>query len=107
MDIPAETPNTNITTLGDARIPSPVHKRVHGTNGFGFVSEADRVLIDVTVNRACKTLADGTLPPSYELAGPRERIYFDPSKLKCALVTCGGLCPGLNDIIRSIVLELH
>ncbi|MDO8941728.1 MAG: ATP-dependent 6-phosphofructokinase, partial [Desulfobacterales bacterium] len=50
---------------------------------------------------------DGTLPPSYELAGPRERIYFDPSKLKCALVTCGGLCPGLNDIIRSIVLELH
>ena len=59
------------------------------------------------MNRACKTLADGTLPPSYELAGPRERIYFDPSKLKCALVTCGGLCPGLNDIIRSIVLELH
>jgi 6-phosphofructokinase 1 len=107
MDMPAETPNTNITTLGNARIPSPVHKRVHGTNGFGFVSEEDRVLIDVTVNRACQTLADGTLPPSYELAGPRERIYFDPSKLKCALVTCGGLCPGLNDIIRSIVLELH
>jgi 6-phosphofructokinase 1 len=107
MDIPAETLNTNITTLGDARIPSPVHQRVHGTNGFGFVSEADRVLIDVTVNQACKPLADGTLPPSYELAGPRERIYFDPSKLKCALVTCGGLCPGLNDIIRSIVLELH
>ena len=107
MAMPAETPNTNITTLGDAQIPSPVHKRVHGANGFGFVSEADRVLIDVTVNRACKTLADGTLPPSYELAGPCERIYFDPSKLKCALVTCGGLCPGLNDIIRSIVLELH
>jgi 6-phosphofructokinase 1 len=107
MAMPAETPNTNITTLGDARIPAPVHKRVHGANRFGFVSEADRVLIDVTVNRACKTFADGTLPPSYELAGPRERIYFDPSKLKCALVTCGGLCPGLNDIIRSIVLELH
>jgi 6-phosphofructokinase 1 len=84
-----------------------VHKRVHGANGFAFVSEEDRVLIDVTVNQACKTLADGTRPPSYELAGPRERIYFDPSKLKCALVTCGGLCPGLNDIIRSIVLELH
>jgi 6-phosphofructokinase 1 len=46
-------------------------------------------------------------PPSYELAGPRKRIFFDPSKLKCALVTCGGLCPGLNDIIRSIVLQLH
>jgi 6-phosphofructokinase 1 len=41
------------------------------------------------------------------LAGAREKIYFDPSKLRCALVTCGGLCPGLNDIIRSIVLELY
>jgi 6-phosphofructokinase 1 len=42
-----------------------------------------------------------------ELAGPRKLIYFDPSKLRCALVTCGGLCPGLNDIIRSVVLELY
>ena len=45
--------------------------------------------------------------PSFERAGPRSRIYFDPSKLRCALVTCGGLCPGLNDIIRSLVLELY
>jgi 6-phosphofructokinase 1 len=41
------------------------------------------------------------------MAGPREKIYFDPSKVRCALVTCGGLCPGLNDIIRSIVLGLY
>jgi 6-phosphofructokinase 1 len=40
------------------------------------------------------------------MAGPRERIYFDPSKLKCGIVTCGGLCPGLNDVIRAIVLGL-
>jgi len=44
---------------------------------------------------------------SFEQAGPREKIYFDPSKLKCAIVTCGGLCPGLNDIIRAVVLELY
>ena len=41
-----------------------------------------------------------------ELAGPREKIYFDPSELKCGIVTCGGLCPGLNDVIRAIVLSL-
>jgi 6-phosphofructokinase 1 len=41
------------------------------------------------------------------MAGPRRRIYFDPSKLRCAVVTCGGLCPGLNGIIRSVVLELY
>jgi 6-phosphofructokinase 1 len=45
--------------------------------------------------------------PSFELAGPRQNIYFDPSKLKCAVVTCGGLCPGLNDIIRSVVFQLY
>jgi len=48
----------------------------------------------------------GELSPYLELAGPREKIYFDPSKLRCAIVTCGGLCPGLNDIVRAVVLEL-
>ncbi|MBW2218265.1 MAG: ATP-dependent 6-phosphofructokinase, partial [Deltaproteobacteria bacterium] len=46
-------------------------------------------------------------PPAFELAGPRSKIYFDPSKIRCGLVTCGGLCPGLNDIIRAVVLELY
>jgi 6-phosphofructokinase 1 len=41
-----------------------------------------------------------------EFAGPREKIYFDPSKLKCGIVTCGELCPGLNDVIRAIVMSL-
>jgi len=48
----------------------------------------------------------GIEPPRFEVAGPREKIYFDPSKLKCGVVTCGGLCPGLNDVIRAIVLGL-
>jgi len=99
--------DTRITTLGPPRVPSPVQRQGHGSNNVSFVSDADRILIDVTVNRACRQLADGIPPPSYEPAGPRKTIFFDPSKLKCALVTCGGLCPGLNDIIRSIVLELH
>jgi 6-phosphofructokinase 1 len=41
------------------------------------------------------------------MAGPREKIYFDPSKLKCGVVTCGGLCPGVNAVIRSIVMCLN
>ncbi len=45
-------------------------------------------------------------PPMFEVAGAREKIFFDPSELKCGIVTCGGLCPGLNDVIRSIVLTL-
>ena len=42
-----------------------------------------------------------------EAAGPREKLFFDPSQLACGIVTCGGLCPGVNDVIRSIVLSLH
>jgi len=42
-----------------------------------------------------------------EAAGPREKLFFDPSPLACGIVTCGGLCPGLNDVIRSIVLSLY
>lgn len=42
-----------------------------------------------------------------ELAGPREMLFFDPAKVAAGIVTCGGLCPGLNDVIRSIVLSLH
>ncbi|WP_028575090.1 ATP-dependent 6-phosphofructokinase [Desulfonatronovibrio hydrogenovorans] len=43
----------------------------------------------------------------FEEAGPRQKLYFDPSKTKCAIVTCGGLCPGINDVIRAIVMEAY
>lgn len=41
----------------------------------------------------------------FELAGPRRRLYFDPSRTRLAIATCGGLCPGINDVIRAIVME--
>ena len=43
----------------------------------------------------------------FERAGPRETLFFDPGKTKVAIVTCGGLCPGLNNVIRSVYLQLH
>ena len=52
-------------------------------------------------------LARGERPPEIEVAGPRERIFFDPARLGCGIVTCGGLCPGINDVIRAIVLSLQ
>ncbi|MFN9911462.1 MAG: 6-phosphofructokinase, partial [Pirellulaceae bacterium] len=44
--------------------------------------------------------------PGLEPAGARKKIYFDPSKTRAGIVTCGGLCPGLNDVIRALVVEL-
>jgi 6-phosphofructokinase 1 len=49
---------------------------------------------------------NGSEPPSFEPGGPRRQIFFDPSKIRAGIVTCGGLCPGLNDVIRGLVLEL-
>ncbi|MGD8291934.1 MAG: ATP-dependent 6-phosphofructokinase [Desulfobacterales bacterium] len=98
---------TKISTLGEAKVPSPVLKRIDGTEDVRFVSDDSQVLIEVDANRVTQLIRKEKPLPSFELAGPRRQIFFDPSKLKCALVTCGGLCPGLNDIIRSIVLELH
>ncbi len=40
-------------------------------------------------------------------SGAREDIYFDPKSVRAAVVTCGGLCPGLNDVVRGIVHTLH
>ena len=57
--------------------------------------------------RSGVTLMPAVQPPRFEAAGPREKIFFDPATLACGIVTCGGLCPGLNDVIRSIVLSLH
>ena len=98
--------DTTIPTLGVSKITSPIHKWENDSHSRSFVSDSNKVLLDVNLNNLVKMVEDGKEFPSFELAGPRSKIYFDPSKLRCALVTCGGLCPGLNDIIRAIVLEL-
>ena len=99
---------TDIPNLGESKIPSPVQNRAKsGSNRISFVTDDELVLIDVDAHSLAQQVQNGQTPPSFERAGPRSNIFFDPSKLRCALVTCGGLCPGLNDIIRSIVLELH
>ena len=99
---------TDIPKLGETKIPSPGQNRAKGgSNNISFVTDDELVLIDVDAHSLMQQVQNGQTPASFERAGPRSNIFFDPSKLRCALVTCGGLCPGLNDIIRSIVLELH
>ena len=89
-----------ISRLGECRIPSPM-------SGVQFVNEEAHVLYQGDLREIESYQKAGKRPPCFEMAGPREKIYFDPSKLKCGIVTCGGLCPGLNDVIRAIVLSLN
>jgi len=102
-----ETVETKIQTLGTAKIPSPLLDEKLGGIHQLFVSDDDRIMINIRHADIESMAAEGTPLPSFELAGPRRKVYFDASKLRCAIATCGGLCPGLNDIIRAIVLELH
>ena len=95
-----EAPNLEIEKLGTCNVMSPMQKGQ-------FVRDEDRVLYYGTLKEAKSCIDAGKPLPSFEMAGPREKIYFDPSKLKCGIVTCGGICPGLNDVIRAIVLSLH
>lgn len=65
---------------------------------------------DNTWVRHVVEVRDGSTPDEEFLflkAGPREKIFFNPSECRAAIVTCGGLAPGLNTVIRSIVVELH
>jgi len=89
-----------VATLGPCQYPSPVEGR-----GLPFVDDRNRVLI-ASETQELEPYLGGPLP-SFERAGPRRRIYFNPDGLTCGIVTCGGLCPGLNDVIRSIVMTLY
>ncbi len=96
-----------VARLGEARFESPLHGRAER-----FVDEAARVLVpsDLRQWRASSVAGpegDCAQPPTFEPAGPRRRLFFDPAQLSCGVVTCGGLCPGLNDVIRALVLTLH
>ena len=99
--------DTTIDSLGEPRITSPILKELLGADERIFKNETEKVLVQLHPDKIVEMIKAGKTPAAFEQAGPRKKIYFDPSKLKCAVTTCGGLCPGLNNIIRSIVLELH
>lgn len=100
-------PDLSIKTLGPARIESPLAVLLDARQTTEhYVDEDDRVLLDDTVRLVrARGGAIGELP-SFEPAGPRRKIFFDPAKARAGIVTCGGLCPGLNDVIRSLVRNL-
>jgi 6-phosphofructokinase 1 len=95
---------TTIQSLGECSVRSPLQRL--GPLGIQFKTDKDRVLFDHSLAETVQTFAKGEQPVSFELAGPREQIFFEPSRLAAGIVTCGGLCPGLNDVIRGIVVEL-
>ena len=91
-----------VTRLGEAKIQSPIaYSKVRGDDIANYVNDNEYVLSDVTVESPPVTRSYGA-EQLLEVAGPRQMIYFAPGHVRAGIVTCGGLCPGLNDVIRSI-----
>jgi 6-phosphofructokinase 1 len=83
-----------IHVLGKPRHPSPIPRPIRDD-----LRVPEEIIIDPRSPRKKGLL--------FELAGPRSKLFFNPAKTRAGIVTCGGLCPGLNDVIRSLFLELH
>ena len=93
-----------IAHLGPRTVLSPLKLSTVPNDGLGdFIPDRTRIRYDIE-------FLEGETPSSaltFEKSGPREHLFFEPSKTRAAIVTCGGLCPGLNNVIRSVFLELH
>lgn len=90
----------NIEQLGSCRFSSPML-------GVQFTAESERLLYHSNPDDLRPFIAAGLEPPSMERAGPRQQIFFDRHQLSCGIVSCGGLCPGINNVIRAVVMSLY
>ena len=102
---------TMVETIGKPKIDSPLILARPVTGGEKecsgvFVEDSCRILIENDIGTWNRCRQEGQIPKTFEEAGARKKIYFDPVKVKAAILTAGGLCPGLNDVIRSLVLTL-
>jgi 6-phosphofructokinase 1 len=98
-----DTSSTTICHLGPRLIRCPLRLGIRHDGTSAFIADQARIRYQVE----CNTGHDLPADILFEKAGPREQIFFEPSKTRAAIVTCGGLCPGLNNVIRSAVLELE
>jgi len=93
-----EAIDLTIPTLGEPVVPSPLNLSTVPNDGIADYTPADaKVVLDPS----------GANPGlTFELAGPRQLNYFQGEDVAAGIVTCGGLCPGMNNVIRGLVLQL-
>jgi len=91
-----------IDMLGKPTVQSPIKmSTTHGDGIANYVTDEHFVRLDTRVAPGKQdAMAKSQI---LERAGPREHIYFSPAHVHAGIVSCGGLCPGINDVIRSIV----
>ena len=88
-----------ITTLGKAALASPLKE-------CAFVQEGRTVVYDTDASIVKGYIDRNEAIPAFEQAGPREKIFHDPAWSRAAILTAGGLCPGLNEVVKFLTLTL-
>ncbi len=97
----------NVEQLGECNYDSPLTPLLdYRQYSVNYVEESDRILVENTASAIANASRDAGPTFGLEPAGARRKIYFNPSQTRAGIVTCGGLCPGLNNVIRSLVNEL-
>ena len=86
----------DVEVLGECKIESPIRNRE-------FIDSNERILITENASILKQITGSMKAPPSFERAGPRRKIFHDPSWSRVGIVTAGGLCPGLNHVIKGLV----
>ena len=96
---PTELSNLEVETLGEATFNSNYfsYQKSYTPDNSKVMCYSKSQEIEM-----CEEL--NITQPAFEVAGPREKLFFDPRETVCGIVSCGGLCPGLNDVIRAITL---
>nr|WP_299487949.1 ATP-dependent 6-phosphofructokinase [uncultured Allomuricauda sp.] len=98
----------DISVLGERKYKSPLQlSTVRGDSIFNFIGETDRMVFDLSMEHYQQCVSNQDEPLCLEKAGPRQQVFFEPSETTAAIVTCGGLCPGINNVIRGVVMALH
>ncbi|MBR2345374.1 MAG: ATP-dependent 6-phosphofructokinase [Lentisphaeria bacterium] len=89
-----------IPSLGECTIPSPINDQT-------FISDAETVSYFSEISEIKQYLDRNEDVPAFEHAGPRQMIYHNPAWCRAAILTAGGLCPGLNEVIKFLTLSLY
>lgn len=93
----------SVPSLGTPKVQSPLKmSTVKGDSIANYVNDDERILFDIDAVSG-DTRGPFKKEQLLERAGPREKVYFNPAHVHAAVVTCGGLCPGLNNVVRAIV----
>ncbi|MFO7810610.1 MAG: 6-phosphofructokinase, partial [Candidatus Delongbacteria bacterium] len=100
--------NRKVKELGRTTYRSPIPLSYRDDDFVAnFVKDGEKVIFDPATSFVKDHLDNFKDIPAFEVAGPRKYLHFEPGNISCGIVTCGGLCPGINNVIRGVVNELY